>query len=156
PGADLLLVEADDNSYTNLFTAVSYAAAQPGVVAVSMSWGDAEYSGESLDDSHFFTPMGHDGVTFITSSGDTRATPHYPSSSPFVVAVGGTSLMLDNAGEYESESGWKGSGGGISQYENQPGYQKDAVMQSTSWRCTPDLAFVGDPGTGVMVYDTYG
>jgi subtilase family serine protease len=37
--ANILLVEANDNSYTNLFAAVRYAAQQAGVVVVSMSWG---------------------------------------------------------------------------------------------------------------------
>src|SRR5205823_7091997 len=50
PKAAILLVEADDNSYGNLFTAVGYAASQPGVVAVSMSWGGGEFSGESFYD----------------------------------------------------------------------------------------------------------
>jgi hypothetical protein len=156
PGANILLVEADDDSDSNMLAAVSYAASQPGVVAVSMSWGETEYSGEGLNDSQFVTPSGHDGITFLAASGDGGAKPQYPPDSANVVAVGGTSLYLDSDGNYLSESGWKGSGGGISQYEDQPAYQNGVVTQSSTQRTTPDVAFVADPSTGAMVYDSYG
>ena len=39
PGANILLVEASDDSFSNLNAAVRFAALRPGVVAVSMSWG---------------------------------------------------------------------------------------------------------------------
>src|SRR5439155_21811405 len=44
PKANILLVEAGDNSSTNLYAAVTYAARQSSVVAVSLSWGGGEYS----------------------------------------------------------------------------------------------------------------
>src|SRR5262249_28082549 len=46
PKANILLVEANSNSYANLFAAATYAAKQPNVVAVSMSFGGGEFSGE--------------------------------------------------------------------------------------------------------------
>src|SRR5947209_620221 len=128
PGAKLLLVEADDNSSDNLFAAVDYAARQPGVVAVSMSWGAT--LGEDLTETdydwHFQTPSDQPGVACVTASGNTGAPPTYPASSPNVLAVGGTTLNL-SSGNYGSEAGWRGSGGGISQYETQPTYQKGVV-----------------------------
>src|SRR5262249_2532853 len=67
PGANILLVEAKSSSDANLIqTAVNYARKQPGVVAVSMSFGGDEFSGEgSAYDTYFTTPTGHDGVTFL-------------------------------------------------------------------------------------------
>ena len=65
---------------------------RPGVVAVSMSWGGSEFSGETSYDSYFTTPGGHNGVTFVASSGDSGAPASYPAASPNVVSVGGTSL----------------------------------------------------------------
>jgi hypothetical protein len=156
PGANILLVEANDDSESNLLAAVTYAANQPGVVAVSMSWGEADFSDEIFDDSRFLTPSGHNGVTFLAASGDVGGSPQYPPSSPNVVAVGGTSLFLDSNDNYLSESGWKGSGGGISPYEDQPAYQNGVVTQSSTRRTTPDVAFLADPNTGAMVYDSYG
>lgn len=156
PGANILLVEANDASIDNLLAAVTYAAHQPGVVAVSMSWGGNEDSTETLLDSRFVTPSGHNGVTFLAASGDSGGVTSYPPASPNVVAVGGTSLYLNSQGDYLSESGWSGSGGGLSLYENQPAYQNGVVTQSSTRRAMPDVSFVANPSTGVMIYDTYG
>ncbi|MFM7107704.1 MAG: fibronectin type III domain-containing protein [Planctomycetaceae bacterium] len=154
PGASILLVEANSNSFSDLLAAVNYARNQPGVVAVSMSWGGGEFSGETTYDSYFTTPSGHAGVSFFASSGDTGAPASYPSASPNVVSVGGTSLYL-SSGNYSSESGWSGSGGGVSAYESQPSYQSGVVTQSTTKRATPDVAYDSDPNTGFPVYDSY-
>jgi subtilase family serine protease len=148
PGARILLVEAT----TSLFTAVDYARHQPGVSVVSMSWGYRESSGETSVDAYFTTPSGHAGVTFVAGSGDS-GTISYPAASPNVVAVGGTRLTIDSAGDYLGETAWSGSGGGISAYEPTPAYQ---VGPSTSGRRThPDVAYDADPSTGVAVYDSY-
>jgi subtilase family serine protease len=155
PKANILLVEANSNSSNDLFAAVQYAAKQPGVVAVSMSWGGGEWSGESGDDGVFTTPNGHAGVTFLASSGDGGAPPIYPSISPNVISVGGTTLSVDSAGNWLGESGWSGSGGGISSYEAQPSYQKGVVTQSSTLRTSPDVAYDSDPSSGVPVYDSY-
>ena len=152
PGAGILLVEANNNGSNNLDTAVQYAASQPGVVAVSMSYGAPEYPGETGRDSVFT----HAGVTYLSASGDTGAPGSYQAFSPNVVAVGGTTLTLDGSGNYSSESGWSGSGGGISLYEAQPSYQNGVVTQSTTRRTIPDVSFVADLNTGVTIYDSYG
>ena len=154
PGASILLVEAKSNSMTDLIAAVNYARNAPGVVAISMSWGGGEFSGETTYDSYFTTPAGHAGVSFFVSSGDAGAPAEYPSASPNVVSVGGTSLYV-SSGSYSSESGWSGSGGGISGYETKPSYQNGVVTQSTSRRATPDVAYDSDPNTGFPVYDSY-
>ncbi len=155
PGAGILLVEASDTSYSNLFAAATYAAKQSGVVAVSMSFGGGEFSGETSYDNVFQTSSGHAGVTFVAASGDYGAPPSYPAVSPNVLAVGGTTLNVDSGGNYLSESGWSGSGGGISSVEAQPSYQKGVVTQTTSWRANPDVAYDADPNTGFAVYDSY-
>jgi subtilase family serine protease len=151
PQANILLVEANSNNLSDLFQAASYAAAQPGVSVVSMSWGTPEFSGETSDDSVFTTPSGHQGVTFVESSGDSGAPGNWVS--PNVVAAGGTTLTIDHNNNYVSETGWGGSGGGISQYESKPSYQSQ-VTQSSTQRTTPDIAFDADPSSGVAVYDS--
>jgi hypothetical protein len=155
PKANILLVEANDAGGTNLFAAVSYAANQPGVVAVSMSWGSVEFSTEPSYDSNFRTPAGHAGVTFVASSGDSGAPPSYPAASPNVLAVGGTTLKLDALGNVLGESGWGDSGGGVSAHEGQPAYQRGVVPQIATRRANPDVAYDGDPATGFPVYDSY-
>jgi acrosin len=149
PGANILLVEADSNNSSNTDIAVQYAANQPGVVAVSNSYGSSEYNGETSRDSIYT----HAGVTYLSSTGDNGAPGEYPACSPNMVAVGGTVLNVDGSNNWSSESGWSGSGGGISQQESQPAYQNGVVTQSTTRRTTPDLAF---NATNVTIYDTSG
>ncbi len=154
PGASILLVEAA-SANDDLSTAVEWAAAQPGVSVVSMSWGSPEYTDEYLDDYMYTTPAGHNGVTFLAATGDSGSPGTYPAASPNVLAVGGTQFTssLDSRGDYTTETGWNSGGGGVSPYELQPGYQKGVVTQSTTNRTTPDVSM--DAGTGVAVCDSF-
>ena len=148
PRATLLLVEAASTSFSDLMSAVDYARHYPGVSVVSMSWGAGEFAGENQFDGLFTTPAGHTGVTFVAASGDTGGQTIYPSTSPNVVAVGGTSLTV-SGGTYVRETGWSGSGGGFSSFESEPSYQ--AGTQASGRRTTPDVAYNADPNTGVLV-----
>ena len=154
PGANILVVEAKSESVDDLIAAVDVARHAPGVSVVSMSWGTSEFAGETLYDGHFTTPAGHQGVTFVASSGDGGSTSgaEWPAASPNVLSVGGTTLTLDASGGIASETYWADGGGGYSRYEPEPTYQ--ATIQSTGRRSTPDVAFVADPGTGVSIYST--
>jgi subtilase family serine protease len=156
PGAKLLLVEANSDSLTDLFTAVDYARSQPGVAVVSMSWGASEWLGESSYDTHFTTPSGHSGVTFVASTGDdgSAGLPEYPSASANVLAVGGTQLTTDTLGNYQSETGWSGSTGGPSAQVTQPAYQHGVVTQSTTMRTVPDVAYNASSASPYAIYDT--
>ena len=169
PGADIVLVEANGQSLSDLMNSVVTAASQPGVSVVSMSWGFTEgqtalAADEATYDQYLTTPAGHQGVTFVASTGDDGTNdPEYPAFSPNVVAVGGTSLQLNADGSYNSETGWGYSsadagtliagGGGVSRYESEPAYQQ--AVQPTGYRTTPDVSFVANPNTGVWVSDTY-
>ena len=153
PGASILLVEAKSNATADMLAAVKYARSAPGVVAVSMSWGQGEYAGETADDVTFTTPAGHPPVSFFAASGDRGAPGIYPAMSPNVVAIGGTSLTLGKGGA-AVESAWGRSGGGVSAYEARPNYQAGVVMQTTTKRANPDVALVSDPATGLAVCDS--
>ncbi|MBV9123675.1 MAG: hypothetical protein JO112_09990, partial [Planctomycetes bacterium] len=152
PGANILLVEANSESTTDLMAAVDYARSQPGVSAVSMSWAVGEFPSETSLDRHFTTPGGHGGVTFIGAAGDEGAGAEWPAASPNVVAVGGTSLSVDGSGNYQGETGWASGSGGISSYEAKPGYQSGLTPGGT--RSVPDVAYDSNPATGFAVYDT--
>ncbi|MDB5358447.1 MAG: pcp 2 [Phycisphaerales bacterium] len=155
PQANILLVSASSQSLGDLLTAVNYARNAPGVSTVSMSWGGSEFYGQTAYDSLFTTPAGHTGVTFVAASGDSGSWwgPQWPASSPNVLSVGGTSLTLANStGTYGSETGWGGSGGGVSRVESEPGYQSNA--QGTGARTTPDVSYNANPNTGFAVYDS--
>jgi hypothetical protein len=156
PDANIILFEANSPENSDLFTAVETAADYAGVSAVSMSWGETEYSGETAYDSDLLTPTGHQGVTFITSAGDSGAIPQYPSVSPNVLSVGGTSLTINSNGSYGGETAWSDGGGGLSAYESQPSYQVGKLgTVITTQRATPDVSWLADPNTGVYVLDTW-
>jgi len=156
PAAKIVLVQSSQPSDT-LFTAVDQAVSA-GSNVVSMSWGyGGGFNGEQAYDSHFQVP----GVTFFSSTGDSGCLTNYPAESPYVVAVGGTSLILLTAAPpvslltsvYGSESAWNGSGGGRSQYEPEPTWQMG--VQNSGFRSIPDVALDAAPNTGVPIYDSY-
>jgi len=153
PGANIILIECNSDFSTDMYQGVITAARLPGVSVVSMSWGAGEFSGEQFFDSDFTTPNGHQGVTFVASTGDDGSPGDYPAYSPNVVAAGGTSLFLKTNGSYKSETGWPGSGGGTSTFETEPVYQ--VGVQNTGRRTIPDVSFDANPNTGVDVYDSY-
>lgn len=74
----------------------------------------------------------------------------WPAASPYVVAVGGTTLKLDSTGAALSETGWAGSGGGVSAYYKQPAWQTS--WTSSTGRSVPDVSYDADPATGFPVY----
>ncbi len=154
PAANILVVEAGSQTLKGLINAVNVARNTPGVVAVSMSWGFNEFADEAGYNSTFATPEGHTGVTFLAASGDSgsQGGPEWPASAPTVVAVGGTTLIVENSGQYQLELPWAGSSGGYSKYEAEPAYQR--LVQDTGKRSSPDVSFDGDPNTGVNVYET--
>jgi subtilase family serine protease len=147
PAARIMLVEAQSNSLRDLLAAVG-AAVQHGATVVSMSWISSEGPSELQADAHFNVT----GVTFVAASGDTGHGVGYPAASPFVVAVGGTDLTVNANGSWASETAWSESGGGVSQFESEPSYQTG--VQTTGMRGVPDVAYDGDPSTGVPSYNS--
>src|SRR5262249_31369340 len=149
-----LVVEAKSQGRQDLLNAVQTARYSPGVVAISMSWGFGEIRNEANFNAYFKTPPGHAGVTFVAASGDAGAASgvSWPGTSPNVLSFGGTTLYIDQVGNYETEKTWYFSGGGLSRLLAEPSYQ--SVVQTTGKRSTPDVAFDGDPQTGVQVYST--
>jgi subtilase family serine protease len=154
PNAKIVLVEAATNSFANLFAAVDvgsrYIANHGGLGELSMSWGGSEFSSESSNDSHFTTH----GVVYFAASGDTGGANIYPSVSPNVVSSGGTTINRNGSGNFVSETGWSGSGGGPSKYEPRPSYQGVIASIVGSQRGAPDFSFDADPNSGVSVYDS--
>ncbi|HTR48199.1 MAG TPA: S53 family peptidase [Verrucomicrobiae bacterium] len=153
PKATIVLVETPTNSLANLLTGVDVAV-RNGASAVSMSWTVAEFSGENGYDNHFVAS----GVTYLAASGDGGTGVAYPAASPDVVGVGGTSLHLDANGNYQGESAWSGSGGGLSKIEREPLFQAQFAIPNDSrgYRGAPDVSYDGDPATGFAIYDSVG
>ncbi|HEX6453314.1 MAG TPA: PQQ-binding-like beta-propeller repeat protein [Trebonia sp.] len=149
PAATIKLVEASEADFASLFRGVATAAAtHPAAVSMSWGYGGGEFSDETYYD-HFCALS---TTVCVVSSGDYGHPGGYPAYNPAVLAVGGTTLNLAADGTVSSEQAWNSSGGGQSWVEPEPGYQGQA--QSSGMREMPDVAFDGDPSTGVAVYDS--
>ncbi len=145
----ILLVEASSASMSNLGAAVNYAALHAQVI--SNSYGASASSSDSSYDSLYFN---HPGVVITASAGDSGYGAEYPASSPYVTAVGGTTLTASTSTTRGwSETVWSGTGSGCSTYDQNPSWQPTTLC---SGRTVADVAADANPSTGVAVYDTYG
>jgi subtilase family serine protease len=153
PLATLYLIEAQSNSITDLLCAVSFAGGVIGVNhggEISMSWGGSEFPGETALDPVFTAP----GVVYFASTGDAPGT-QYPSVSPNVVAVGGTTLSRNPVtGNFSFENSWQSTGDGISQFESRPAFQNGIDSLVGTKRGVPDVAADANPSTGVWVFNS--
>jgi subtilase family serine protease len=150
PAAKIVLVEAKSANMQDLFQAIQVAI-NNGATVVSMSWGGSEFEEETQFDEIFKNPK----VTFIASSGDSGTGIIYPAASPYVLAVGGTTLSVDTYGNYQGETAWSGSGGGISTVEAWPASQSGLpIPKSNNMRGVPDVAYNADPESGFSVYNS--
>ena len=158
PNCSILLVEAASNSLSDLGTAARYAGSAPGVVAESNSYGGSEFCYIFSCETQFDSDYNHPGVAVTVSSGDSGYGTQYPAASPYVTAVGGTTLTLDTSGQRASETVWSGAGSGCSGVEPQPSWQASVsnIVSVCSRRAVADVSADADPNTGVATYDTYG
>jgi predicted secreted Zn-dependent protease len=161
PNCNILLVEADSANFSDLGPAVNTAVAL-GAIAVSNSYGGPEWSGESSSDRLYYN---HPGVAITAAAGDcgyncsgvfrgtTSPNVEYPAASPYVIAVGGTSLTRDGSARGWTESAWGdsygGAGSGCSLYEPKPSWQHDTGCAN---RTQADVSAVADPAPGVWIY----
>ena len=159
PAANIILVEGNTSQPTDMFTAARTAGTTLGASVVSQSFGySLEVEGlgrlEPMFDKTYYAPAlaANPGLTFLAATGDAGSSdaPIYPSASPLVVGVGGTSLFT-NGSTWTNETGWSGSGGGPSTIYSAPSYQQESVTGHTE-RTVPDVAADADPNTGVSVY----
>ncbi len=181
---NILLVEANSPEYTDLAKAVDEAVAL-GATEVSNSYGGPEE--EILQEAGVKEAYEHPGVVITAAAGDDGyddwdswdnrlvppAMPDAPASLPSVVAVGGTSLKLNEDGTRASETVWNddgfkdtnhfppgyvGGGGCSTLFEAQP-FQLDAAGFSASGcegkRLSVDVSADADPYTGFDIYDTF-
>jgi uncharacterized protein YjdB len=148
------------------FPVVLNAAMNPTMVGgfsytpsiISCSWGAPEiyYDAESLNSINaMLKEAARRGITITAATGDKGSSngtaitvADFPSSSPYVVACGGTTLRCPN-GVYDKntvETTWSNGGGGFSNIFDKPAYQQ--ALPGTK-RSTPDIALVADPSTGI-------
>jgi len=116
PGAKIVLVAAPNN-YADLDEAVNWVVVHHLANIVTNSWGlstDLMSPGRASRDERIFMQAAAEGIGLNFSSGDNGdelantggKTVDYPASSPWVNAVGGTSLFLNSNNGYNFETGW--------------------------------------------------
>jgi subtilase family serine protease len=144
PDCHILLVEGRSARFDDLATAVRYAASQPGVVAISNSYGAPDFS------DPLAAAYNQPGIAVTAATGDSGYGVSAPASFPTVIAVGGTALQIGAAGV--TESAWSGAGSGCSTLHANPGYQ---IGTGCPGKAEADVSAVADPVTGVAVYDNF-
>jgi subtilase family serine protease len=148
PDCHILLVEAGSAGPSDFARAENAAAAVPGVVAISNSYGGLEDGGELGDDVNF----NHPGIAITAASGDSAYTMEWPAASQYVTAAGGTTLTPASNARGWTETAWSSGGSGCSAYEPKPSWQKDT---GCAHRTVADVSADANPSTGLGVYDTY-
>ncbi|SDW80762.1 physarolisin II. Serine peptidase. MEROPS family S53 [Marininema mesophilum] len=149
PKAKISLVVAKDKEIPHLVKAIKLATAL-GANVVSNSWGSFEDEEAHKWDSTFSNKK----VTYVASAGDYGKGILWPASARNVLAVGGTTLRMEQSGNFLSEVAWSGSSGGISAFTKRPAYQQLWAETLGDFRGVPDVSFVGDPMTGAAVYSS--
>jgi subtilase family serine protease len=143
PKCHIILVEVQTS-----FEAGISAAVKLGATEVSNSYGGRELT---KTDAGYV----HPGIPITASAGDDGYGVGQPASFANVIAVGGTSLDRSSTARGWSETVWGGTGSGCSKKVAKPSWQSGSVLACTM-RTMNDVAAIGDPETGVAVYDSYG
>jgi subtilase family serine protease len=189
PGANILYVGGSDCQDISLDKALNMIVSGHKADLVSNSYGDL---GEDIpaDLVRVFEQIAQqsalEGIGLYFSSGDSgddsrylpQPSPDFSASSPWVTAVGGTSLGVGEDGQKVLETGWEtsrsrltngtwgpvayqyGAGGGTSRLFPEPFYQQGVVPDELAranqtgnqrGRVVPDISMVGDPNTGMLI-----
>jgi len=140
---------------------IADAMVRPALRVVSISLGLGEHQmvpAEVTTEEAKFTRLAALGVNVFVSTGDDGSNPNgqlqasWMSTSPHVVAVGGTSLRLTQGGQVAAETGWAGSGGGKSIFFSRPSWQNGPGVPAGNQRTVPDVGMTADPNEGGIVY----
>jgi kumamolisin len=154
----------------------------PSVISISWGWDENQAFNNSgvvwspaaiAHCNESFLAAAQLGVTTCVSTGDDgseaqmrdgRAHVNFPASSPFVMAVGGTTLHVrknSRGATHITEVTWNdgpgggGTGGGVSDVTPAPTWQAGKVVPSINpgnfaGRAIPDVAANADPATGYL------
>jgi hypothetical protein len=168
----IVLVEADNETYSSLDAAEETAASRLGATEISNSWAGRE----PLTDNAAFD---HPGIAITAAAGDhgyrnwdvqygdEADFVGYPASSPHVIAVGGTRLSMTE-GARTAETVWNdgsningrngAGGGGCSEEFAAPSWQLALsnwlAVGCGSFRAVTDVSADADPYTGAAIYDS--
>jgi kumamolisin len=145
-----------------MFNGINVNGTQLIPTIISYSWGMPETYADVNDLIETNVLLKNKNINVCVATGDngssdgtTTLNVDFPSSSPYVTSVGGTSLICPN-NVYDTKTvetvwndGTTATGGGISKIFAKPQYQN--YIPGTK-RNSPDIAFNSDPGTGIQLY----
>ncbi|MFE0462218.1 protease pro-enzyme activation domain-containing protein [Kitasatospora sp. NPDC058965] len=183
PGARIVVyfTEFTEQGWVDAFNAiVTDTANRPTIVSCSygnpeddpgsawtrmaISTVDQAFAQAALRNISICCASGDDGSR--DQAGDTRAHADFPASSPHVLAVGGTRLVVGGT-TVTSETVWddgpgSATGGGISRWFPVPPWQSGANVPPSAnpphrrGRGVPDVSALADPATGVLIISVDG
>lgn len=140
---------------------------QPLAQVINASFGECERyqdanqggDGSLQSNDAMFQIAAAQGQTFTVSTGDSGAdecgdgrpnSASYPASSPWVVAVSGTTLRASDT-TWARENVWLGSGGSPSSAEKAQPWQTALTYGTFAGQRGPDVAFDANPASGELV-----
>lgn len=177
PEAAINLVLSKSAGFEDLYVTTRFAIQHDlgDVITQSFGFPETAIAVSSLRKEHaLFETARARGISVFASSGDRGPLEpiysddlskivafgpgvEYPASDPLVTSVGGTHLSLLPSGIYQQEEAWSNklgsTGGGFSRRFLRPSYQ-DGFVGASRTRGVPDVAYVGDPTTGVPIIFT--
>jgi len=143
PNCHIILIEARPE---NIFRAV-HNAPSFGATVVSNSW--FLIGGEEAFETRYDSELRLSGVPVTFATGDTAGVTAYPAASPYVIAVGGTTLERAANTRGWTESAWRFTTAACSAYERKPIWQTDGGCRTRTYA---DVSAVAE---GLSVYDSY-
>jgi len=170
----LLLYAATSMSDSDIALMFNKFVSQNTAKAGSASFGLCEtfayLDGSMLADDQVFLEAAAQGQTVFASTGDSGSAcgavgeangvplsgaagmVEYPASSPYVIAVGGTTLVTDANYNYLAELGWDAGGGGVSAWEISPFWQTAVLPTTAAGKALPDVSLDADLVSGAITY----
>ena len=150
PYAEIRVIQAASSNFSNIMNAINFSNNKNNfnpkidTDVLNMSFGMPD-NGSFSSYNNYFT---NNNTIYLAASGDSSIV-SFPSSCTNILAIGGTTLKLNNNNTRFSERVWKSSGCGYSKSFIRPSYQPK--LSNNNSRITPDVSCVADPGTGCYV-----
>ena len=159
PGAELHCYIALNNE-TSYLNAINQAITDE-MDCILINWGAPENKWDPTIITNFnaaFQRANDAKITVVAAVGDTSMNGkpgnsiNFPSSSPFVLSCGGTSLkMATPSNEVVWNDGKLATNGGVSAITSIPSYQLGVNVPGGKYRGVPDVAGNSDPATGWII-----
>ncbi len=162
PGANIIVYDANNASLTDFTDTYNKIVTDNTAQVMTTSWGTAESNMSSSTmtaDDNIFKQAAAQGISVFAAAGDNGSadstsnsdTADYPSSDPYVLAAGGTNLVLTSGNTISSETAWSNGGGAESSVYSEPSWQVGQGVPQNGKRNTADLSMDADPNTGYSV-----